>query len=239
LLKFLWIIWREKRIWSKALFVQAVSPAERANLIKLPGMASVVTIPNGSILPEDAGLVPRDIWLFIGRLAIEQKGLDLLVESYASCVHAGIELPHLVLAGPDFRGGRSFLEELIAAHGVENRVTIRGPVVGTEKGELLRRASLFLHTSRWEGLPLSILEALAHSIPCLLTEGTNISAEVEAAGAGISCKTGTKEVSEAMRLASDLDKSTMGRAAREFISDNYSWHRITERLLAEYTRSSS
>ena len=41
---------------------------------------------------------------------------------------------------------------------------------------------LFIHTFRFEGHPIAVLEALSYGIPCLLTPGTNMAGEVEAAG---------------------------------------------------------
>ncbi|MBD2561236.1 MULTISPECIES: glycosyltransferase [Nostoc] len=40
------------------------------------------------------------------------------------------------------------------------------------------------YTSRFEGHPIAVLEALSYGLPCLLTPGTNMAKEVEAAGAG-------------------------------------------------------
>ncbi|MEN1932826.1 glycosyltransferase [Escherichia coli] len=45
---------------------------------------------------------------------------------------------------------------------------------GLKKEEVLESNNIFIMTSRYEGLPVSVLEALAYGNICLLTEGTNM-----------------------------------------------------------------
>ena len=65
----------------------------------------------------------------------------------------------------------------------EKVLKLCGPIAGADKKKVLKDADLFLHTSRSEGHPMGVLEALAYGIPCLLTPGTNMASEVAASGA--------------------------------------------------------
>lgn len=49
-----------------------------------------------------------------------------------------------------------------------------GPVYKEQKQELLSNSDIFIHTLRWEGMPISVLEVLSHSIPVIVSEETNI-----------------------------------------------------------------
>ena len=71
-------------------------------------------------------LVGKDFFLFLGRLDIAHKGLDLLIEAFSQV--AG-EIPNLdlVLAGPDERGERAKLNEMIRAVGLTDRILIHRP----------------------------------------------------------------------------------------------------------------
>jgi glycosyltransferase involved in cell wall biosynthesis len=236
LAKRLWMELSEKRFWSGARFVQAVSSGEQERLKELPKMTRIEPIPNGVDLPALDSGAKRDAWVFMGRLAIDHKGLDRMVRAYAICRKKGLALPKLVLAGPDFRGGRQFLTDLIAAHGLEKEIELPGPVNGKEKEALLNRASLFLHTSYWEGLPLSILEAMAHGVPCFVTRGTNFTGVIKESGAGYCAGDSDEEIAAAMASVDKQASLAMGMRARQLIEKEYTWERVAERLVQAYER---
>jgi glycosyltransferase involved in cell wall biosynthesis len=215
--------------------VQAVSEAEKEELQDLGGISGIRYIPNGvklPPLPEDRG--QRDLWLFLGRLAIEHKGLDRMLDAYAECRVRKPDLPKLVLAGPDFRGDEAIIRDQIQRLGLQGCVDLPGPVTGDEKQRLFERASLFLHTSRWEGMPMSILEAMAWEIPCLLTKGTMMVPAVTEAGAGFDAGDSVPEIVAAMEQASSADLPAMGRAARECVGKHFSWSTVAEKLAEVY-----
>lgn len=79
LAKRVWTQVSEKQFWAGAKFVQAVSHGEQQQLKDLPGIARIEQIPNGVDLPALNFVVERDVWVFMGRLAIDHKGLDRMV----------------------------------------------------------------------------------------------------------------------------------------------------------------
>lgn len=99
--------------------------------------------------------------LFIGRLDIHQKGLDLLLQSYA-LVKEKLGIP-LVLAGK----GNDIpkIKELISHYNLEDSVSIYGPAYGEEKKQLFSEAFFVVMPSRQEGFSLFSLETLASGIP--------------------------------------------------------------------------
>jgi glycosyltransferase involved in cell wall biosynthesis len=95
----------------------------------------------------------------VGRLDV-QKGFDVLVRAVA-------RLPdvHLVLVGdgPERRA----LEELVADLGVRERVTMTG--WSDEVSALMGSFDVLAVPSRWEGLPLVVLEAMLAGVPVVAT----------------------------------------------------------------------
>jgi glycosyltransferase involved in cell wall biosynthesis len=90
-----------------------------------------------------------------GRLRY-QKGFDLLIPAWARAARAH----------PDWRlrlrgSGRleSRLKELIAEHGLDGSVTLEGPA--EDIGSDMAQASVFVLSSRFEGFPLILLEAMS------------------------------------------------------------------------------
>jgi glycosyltransferase involved in cell wall biosynthesis len=125
-------------------------------------------------------------FLFLGRLDIWQKALDNLVMGFAAALREQNLGQRLTLAGPPLAGAVDHLRRLFASEGlVEGRdVTLSPPVYGTAKWELLQSADVFLHPSRNEGIPRSVVEALAMGLPAIVSSETNLATAVERAAAG-------------------------------------------------------
>lgn len=103
---------------------------------------------------------PKHI-LFLSRLDINQKGLDLLVKSYAK-IKDQIKYP-LVIAGhgPD----ESKIKKMVKDFGLESYVTFAGSAYGEKKSNLISEAIYVAFPSRHDELSLWSLEALASGMP--------------------------------------------------------------------------
>ena len=238
--KNVWVALFEKDLWAGASFIQAVSNTEERELRQLPKIGRLEFIPNGVNIPLPAANIPKrePYFLFLGRLAIEQKGLDLLVNAYGAARREHRCLPDLVIAGPDYRGGGAVLEALISRLGLGDKVQVIGPVFGEPKSQLLAGAYVFVHPSRWEGMPLSILEALAQGTPCLVSQATGLSEWVEARGCGWCVSLGVNDLAKALvSLSSDPNEVlTKAQHARPFVTSDYSWANIADRLSVLYSQ---
>jgi glycosyltransferase involved in cell wall biosynthesis len=127
----------------------------------LPG-ATVRRIASGIddsafIESQDAG----DYVLFLGRIDIELKGLDWLIEAWRK-VCGPAKIP-LVIAGEG--PARAGLEATIARENLGGLVRFLGRVEGPAKQEALRRCRLFVMPSRYETFGIAGLEAMAASKP--------------------------------------------------------------------------
>ncbi len=240
LMKRVWIGLFERSLWRKAAFVQAVSLNEVVDLEALKLTSNVIMIPNGTEVFPDGGLSTTSShrkWLFLGRLAVEQKGLDLLLEGYAAAKRNNARLPRLVLAGPDFRGGMQALKERARDLGIEADVEFLGPITGDAKNAFWQDGELFIHTSRWEGLPLSILEALGHGVPCLVTPETGFGEWMERHECGWSVIGNEREITKRLNELSEAhdDIKHRSRNTRPAVATDFSWSSIASRLQAIYS----
>jgi glycosyltransferase involved in cell wall biosynthesis len=237
-LKAAWIRLFEKRLWSSAAFIQAVSPKEASDLKQLPGMTRIETVPNGVDLADSVSRSGqgRHSWLFLGRVAVRQKGLDTLLRAYAEAAREVDDLPPLIIAGPDFRGGVEALKAIARQLGITHKITFPGPVAGTEKTAMFDKASLFLHVSRWEGLPLVMLEALAHGLPCVVTSETGMGEWMKEKECGWVTRPGAESLTALLRrLAQNPDEVRRhGARAREAVSADFAWSKVADRLAALY-----
>lgn len=111
--------------------------------------------------------IPADAFVFgfLGRLA-PVKAPEIALRQFAN-VRARPEEPSawLVMAGdgPD----RARLEALAASLGVADRVRFTGWIAREARAEAMSAFDAFLMPSRSEGLPLTLLEAMALARPCI------------------------------------------------------------------------
>ena len=117
-------------------------------------------IPNAAT-PLDGGPSPltEKTVITIGRLA-HAKGHDLLIKAWA---HVAARHPDWTLRIVGDGPRRKRLQESIAAEGLTGRVVLAGR--SRDVAAELEKASIFVLSSRREGMPLVILEAMGKGVP--------------------------------------------------------------------------
>ena len=126
----------------------------------------VRVIPNFvRLLPEPPPFRLREsMILAVGRLD-RQKGFDLLIEAFAAS-RARVEAWRLAILGEGPQ--RIRLETMIRELGLGAQVSLPGVVA--EPAEWLARARVFVLSSRFEGFPNALLEAMAMGCAVVATD---------------------------------------------------------------------
>lgn len=124
----------------------------------------------------------KRVVLFLGRLH-PKKGCDLLIDAFAR-IAPNEPLLTLVLAGPDQMGWQAKLSARAKRAGIGERVLFTGMLEGSAKWAALQKAEVFVLPSHQENFGLSAAEALAHSLPVLISNKVNIWREVQTDKAG-------------------------------------------------------
>jgi L-malate glycosyltransferase len=110
------------------------------------------------------GSADQDILVLAAGRLMPQKGFDILLSAFARSVQKEPRARLLIVGeGPD----QAVLDRQIKALGIEDRVRLHGPV--SDLGEMLQIADVFVLSSRYEGLPLVLIEALAAALPVVAT----------------------------------------------------------------------
>lgn len=116
----------------------------------------------------------RDIdVIFVGRLT-EYKRPDRLIEALA-IVAQNVPTLHAVLVGDGPE--QNTLKSQVLALGIENHVKFLGQ--RADVPELMGRARVFVLTSRWEGVSIAMLEAMALSVVPVVSDVGDLSTFVE------------------------------------------------------------
>lgn len=135
-----------------------------------PTLSSVV-IHNPVFIPDKKApsaevLDPEFSWCIgIGRL-VRQKGFDLLIDAFSALLRMGSKNWRLVILGEGEQ--RDALEKQIEDLGLSGQVLIPGEV--KNPADYLDQADLFVMSSRYEGFPNVLLEALACRLPVVATD---------------------------------------------------------------------
>jgi len=193
----------------------------------------VAVVENGIDLSRYLSLPSRQpsgevVFGAVGRMT-GVKNHQLLIEAFAL---ARADHPNIRLR---FLGGGPLeekLAELAAERGLDGAVEFGG--FSHDVGAFLRGLDVFALPSKSEGLPLSLLEAIASGLPVVATDVGGVRKVVERTGAGWVCAPGDPQSMMAAMSAAAADSDRSGRAeqARRLVADHYS----AERMTADYER---
>ncbi len=111
--------------------------------------------------------------VFVGRLDIWQKGLDILIDAIDRIDRAKHRNFTFQMAGPSVNDSVRILKQLCERKHITN-VVFEGPVFGEKKTALLRQADFFLQVSRYESGPKAGREALGFGIPLIASFESNM-----------------------------------------------------------------
>jgi glycosyltransferase involved in cell wall biosynthesis len=129
------------------------------NVVSLPTKLSQIEARHQCDLVDDG----RKIALFLGRMDIAQKGIDLLASAIARQFQK-LDQWRFVFVGDG--PGATLLQELQSTG-----ATTIDVVKWTERPQdYLAAADVLLMPSRWEGVPLAMLEAMTHHLPILASK---------------------------------------------------------------------
>lgn len=159
-------LWATLRRWTYPRATHVIALNERSLSYFSPSVRA-----RGRIIPNPAHVSgpprlpgPRagaKTLIAMGRL-VEQKGFDLLIAAFARIAAEHPEWSLTIMGeGPL----RAELEARVAQADLGGRVTLPG--LTREPHERLRAADLFVLSSRYEGFPLALCEALACGLPAV------------------------------------------------------------------------
>lgn len=197
-------------------------------------------IPNG-VHPASWDVNQKNLngaihFVYLSRIDFMHKGLDVLLE--------GIDL--FFKQNPKcncdfhFYGGR-FDPKII--EDFKNRISnikapvfYHGEVFGVNKNNALLNANVYMLTSRYEGMPLTVLEALSFGNPCIITPQTNMVDIIEKNTVGWITEPSPESICRALATACmeyNNDKLGYIMRAKESVK-SYEWGEIAKNTIQVY-----
>ena len=224
---------------SGAAAVHYTSRAEQTATEDLLGVNHGQVIPLGIEAIGDSmngGLGDRSLSpyvLVLSRLH-PKKGLDVLIDAFVALAQrAEFDRWRLVIAGDGPTDHVNLLKRKAAA--VQDRIVFTGWLDGERKEQMLQNSSLLALPSYQENFGLCVMEALARSVPVLLSPHVNLADEIEAANAGWIAPVEREALSTTLATAlSDPDEIAKRGRAGKSLSLHYSWERVATELANLY-----
>lgn len=229
---------------ASAIHFTAIEERQRTAFLNLRAPSFVV--PNGldwsryQQLPPKGwlrarlGLAAQPLVLFLGRLHFK-KGLDLLIPAF-DALRRSIPDVQLVIAGPENDDYGKQVRGWVLERGLASCVHFIGALESDDTVKAYVDADVFALPSYTENFGMTVIEALACSLPVVISDQVNIHAEVSGGGAGIITRCDDAEVAQALEslLSDPKRRQAMGLAGRRLVQSKYTWPPIVEELTKQY-----
>ncbi|MFA6514269.1 MAG: glycosyltransferase family 4 protein [Patescibacteria group bacterium] len=225
----------EKSMCKYAHEVIVLTNLMRDYLLQRHGRESIV-IPNGAYVELNNqinhllqfGLEPKKYLISLSRI-IRLKGIQYLIKAFKSLPENDFKLTIV--------GDGEYREELEKIAEGDPRIIFTGNQSGEVLNQLYTQAKMFIQSSEMEGLSISLLEAMAHGVPCLVSE---ISANREAAGdtALYFYPKNIESLKEKLvyALSHEEEMNMLGEKSKERAITMFNWETIADNTIKVYKK---
>lgn len=168
----------------------------------------------------------REMIVWLGRL-VPEKGLETLLEAVAM-LRKKKPVPLLIVGDGPLRN------KLIARAyrlGISDLVTFRFQANRSEVAEMLRGSQIFVLPSLKEGLPMTLLEAMASANTIVASNLPSIAEVLGSAGAYFTPGEAGELASALLQALNDRElRQEKGRLARQTVEERFSWRVVLPML---------
>lgn len=174
---------------------------------------------------------------YIGRISAFHKGLDLIVDAVNLIQNVLRDRKVKVyFYGPNCDNDKEKLEISIKKYGIQDIIFIKNAVFDEQKIKILEETDIFIQTSRWEGQPVGLIEAMSYGNPVIITNGTNLGEEVVQNKCGWVVDCTSNSIANGIYKAIDEYEylSKYGLNSKNYIDNNLIWDKIIDKCILEY-----
>jgi glycosyltransferase involved in cell wall biosynthesis len=177
------------------------------------------------------------ILLYVGRIDWN-KGLERVIKALPA-LRKNFNSIKFLIVGPDYAGYSEILRTLAIETGVHKSVVIVGKVPEKQKFFYYSVADIFVLPAIYEGLSLSLLEAMASSLPVVVTKSGSGGILVDNIHALLMNNGSAQEISSlvSMILTNRRLAERIGKNAFDLVSKEFSWNRIVDKIEGLYSEA--
>jgi glycosyltransferase involved in cell wall biosynthesis len=220
---------------NRRLLLKLGTPEDR--IILIPNGVNVNKYNKARVRKEEASKEESGgpVLLYVGRVDWN-KGLERVIEALPALVKSFGQIKFLIV-GPDWSGHEEKLWALASELGVSESVVMTGEVSEEEKLSYYSVADVFVLPAIYEGLSLSLLEAMASGLPIIITKSGSGGILVDHVHALLMKERSPYEISSlvGMILADSTLAERIGQNAFDLVSEKFSWGRVVDKIEALYS----
>lgn len=193
-------------------------------------------IPNGVYLPKKTNEYIKNEKIeivYLSRIDIHHKGIDLLLKAIKILKDKGYsDLIHFSFYG-NAKDTTTFIELLDPCSDIAE---YKGAIWGEKKINVLQKADIFILTSRYEGMPMAILEAMACECPCIITKETNMADIITENNAGWITTLNPEDIAKTIETACKdyLSSAKLYKNNAYIAIKNFDWSEIVKESIKKY-----
>lgn len=175
--------------------------------------------------------------IYVGRYDVHIKGLDLIIEA-CSLIKTFMENNNITI---DLYG--SCIEEkkkiikLVSDNNLDKIISVNDSIFDKDKINKILEHDVFIQTSRSEGQPLGIMEAMFLGMPIIVSDGTTFGNVVKYNNCGYVCNS-PKEISDKIiECFKNMNKlKLLSENSYLYALNNFSWTILAEQAVKEYKK---
>lgn len=230
--------------WSDVVI--ALSKQEIAYLRSIGVSKRTVLIPNGIDLEEfkkggerrkekSSGTTEL---LFVGRIDIDQKGLDIAVDALSTLVTQKEMDINLTMIGSGSQQTISKIKMRAKERGVFERISFHAPPPRAELISAMKKADILILPSRIESFPLVLLEAMAAGIPIVASRVGGVPDVLENGKIGFLIEPGNPDsLAECIEyIIKNKDQANSRVALASKVVAGYDWNIVAEQTYEVYIK---
>jgi len=229
--------------------IVALTDHNRRLLLKLGAPKDrIMLIPNGVNVDEFNKTKQRNkkkpeeqsddpVLLYVGRIDWN-KGLERVIEALPDLRKSFDHIKFLIV-GPDYADHSENLLALARELGVSESVVMTGEVSEEQKSFYYSVADAFVLPAIYEGLSLSLLEAMASSLPIVVTKNGSGGILVDGVHALLMNDCSAQEISGlvSMILTDPRVAERIGKNAFDLVLKEFSWGRVVDKIEGLYSEA--
>ena len=223
----------EAKLARNCNLLTVVSSSMRKEFLNLYQVDSQVVGNGVDLVKFNHGAAKKKLALYVGMFTIGKGILDLV--DVASAI--AVDFPDYVITMIGSGSLLGYLNRKIRKNGVKN-IEIINHLPHSQLIKYYQEAELFVLPSYYEGLPTTILEAMACGLPVVATNVGGIPDQVEEGVNGYLVPPGRSDLlaERVCRLLGDAPlRKEMGRRSRLKAEKEFSWQSVAEKFKKIYT----
>lgn len=167
----------EKILRTKNTIILATSISEKNQAVQIVGYdkKKVFVLENAidkNTIGEDKNLEKtlkgRTYVCTVGRPSF-QKNLEMLIRAFEGVAQNNFKVHLFIIGAGEYSPRKDKIIQMINKRNLNNRVTILPWVSRKQVQTYIKNAKLYVSSSRYEGMPYSVIESMALSTPSVLT----------------------------------------------------------------------